>query len=345
MTSNNFKPDLDSSTPLVTVIFITYNQSAFLIKAIQSILNQTYKNLEILLCNNGSSDSTKTLLRKYDAENNIRVFNFEENEKYTVRQSFLIDESNGEFICFIAGDDYYLPEYIATSLKVLQNLGDSYGIVHSPNYVERVGSKERYLDLICSKSGVITEDLIKAQITYEYVNCYTPLYRAVLLKEFKPNTSLFFEAESYILRLSMYTQIKYIDKPMYVMLEHDSNMGKNYKQNFSIFLETNLKFIDLNPELRLVVYSTIYQMCIRNAWLSIRLMNDKKWAIECLELSKSYSEFSTVTNRERLIRVLLKTNKFVIFFLNWILNVRYKFFGSRNRDINYTNLNYIELSK
>ena len=107
-------------------------------------------------------------------------------------------------------------------------------------------------------------------------------------------------------------KIKYLSNIMYVMTEHSSQIGKNYKQNFKIVLKVNLIFIDLKPELKATVYSTLYLMCIRNAWISIRLMNDKKWAIECLELSKEYSEYSNIAIKERLIRILLKRNKLFI---------------------------------
>ena len=127
---------------------------------------------------------------------------------------------------------------------------------------------------------------------------------------------------------------------MYVMTEHSSQLGKNYKQNFIIVQKVNLIFIDLKPELKATVYSTLYLMCIRNAWISIRLMNDKKWAIECLELSKEYSEYSNITNRERVIRILLKRNKLFIVFFNWLLNLRYKTIGFRNRNMNYINIKY-----
>jgi len=340
MKTKNIQTDKDVFNPLVTVIFITYNQSKFLKKAVESIINQSYKNIEIILCNNGSTDGTSSLLKFYNDSKQIRVFDFDENEKFTIRQNNLIDESSGEYICFIAGDDYYLPNYVEVNLKEFENLDDGFGIVHSPNYVEYEGSSERHVELIYPKSGHITEALIRAQISYAYVNCYTPFFKASLINKIRPNTSLFFEAESYILRLSMYTKIQYIKNPMYVMIEHSENMGKNYKQNFLIFLETNLNFIEIRPELKKSVYSTIYLMCIRNAWISIRLINDKKWAIECLELAQIYSEYSTMSNRERLVRVLLKCNKFFIIIFNWLLNFRYMFFGSRKRNMIYVNKEY-----
>jgi alpha-1,3-rhamnosyltransferase len=332
--------NFSSQNPLVTVIFITYNQDCFLNKAVSSIINQTYKNLEIILCNNGSTDNTKSLLLEYKKYKNIKVVNFDNNQKYTKIQGKLIDESNGEYICFIAGDDYYISNYIEVNIKAFNKLDDSYGFIHSPYYVERYGSNTRYKEEIYSKSGSITEGLIKSQITYKYVNCFTPFFRSRLIKKIKPDASVFFEAESYVLRLSLYTKIKYIGTPMYVMIEHDTNMGKNYKQNFDLFMKANLNFIALNPMLIRIVYSAIYSMCIRNAWISIRLMNDFKWAIECLEISKNYSKYSNTTNRERLIKVLLRTNKNFVFLFNYVLNLRYKLFKANVRNISYIDQKY-----
>ena len=152
------------TNPLVTVIFITYNQDRFLNKAVNSIISQTYDNLEIILCNNGSTDNTKLLLREYEKYKNIRIVNFDNGKKYTIVQAKLVDESNGEYICFIGGDDYYLPNFVETNLIEFSNLDDSFGIVHSPDDAEYEGSSSRRTKLICSNYSKICNSVVKLNL-------------------------------------------------------------------------------------------------------------------------------------------------------------------------------------
>lgn len=92
--------------PLVTVLMPCYNAMPFLVEALESIINQTYSNLEILCINDGSSDETGIVLEKYALQDKrIRVIHNETNIKLIKTLNKGIELAQGEFIARMDADD------------------------------------------------------------------------------------------------------------------------------------------------------------------------------------------------------------------------------------------------
>ena len=90
---------------LVSVIITTYKRSKFLKRAINSVLNQTYKNLEIIVVDDNNkndqySNSTKKVLKKYIKRKQIRIIQHDENKGISAARNTGIKESNGEVYYF-----------------------------------------------------------------------------------------------------------------------------------------------------------------------------------------------------------------------------------------------------
>ncbi len=113
---------MDSNTPLVTIVLSTYNGDRYLQEQIDSLLSQTYKNIKILIRDDGSTDGTYEILKNYASKNkNIEVV-FEKN--IGVVASFLrlvaMASSESEFISFCDQDDVWAPEKIARAVSLLK---------------------------------------------------------------------------------------------------------------------------------------------------------------------------------------------------------------------------------
>ena len=86
--------------PFFSIVLPTYNQSKFLEKCINSILSQSFKNWELLVINNNSTDNTINLIKKFN-DKRIKVFNIN-NEGILARSRNLgIRKSKSEWICFM----------------------------------------------------------------------------------------------------------------------------------------------------------------------------------------------------------------------------------------------------
>lgn len=91
--------------PLITVIIPIYNAEKYLLNCIKSVSNQTYKNIQILLVNDGSTDNSGQICDEYQ-EIDIRVNVFhKENGGVSSARNFAISKAKGEYICFVDADD------------------------------------------------------------------------------------------------------------------------------------------------------------------------------------------------------------------------------------------------
>lgn len=92
---------------LVSVIIPVYNVEKYLKKCLDSVVNQTYKNIEIIIVNDGSTDNSFQICKDYEKKyHNIKVIN-QNNQGLSAARNKGIDESIGEYIAFIDSDDYY----------------------------------------------------------------------------------------------------------------------------------------------------------------------------------------------------------------------------------------------
>lgn len=94
---------------LISIILPTYNDAQFLQEAIDSVIRQTYKNWELIIINDASTDSTKEILKLYSKKDpRIRSFNNRSNIGMTKNLNYGISKSRGEFIARQDGDDIWI---------------------------------------------------------------------------------------------------------------------------------------------------------------------------------------------------------------------------------------------
>jgi len=118
-------PQLDKhmqDLPLVSAIIATYNRAHIVCEAIESILQQTYKHIELIVVDDGSTDNTQDKLREYG--DRIRVV-YQENSGPAAAWNSGIKASQGEIIAFLGSDDIWLPTFVEQQVSVLQRCDQS----------------------------------------------------------------------------------------------------------------------------------------------------------------------------------------------------------------------------
>lgn len=104
---------------LLSIIVPVYNSEKWLKRCIDSILNQTYKNFELILINDGSTDRSPIILEEYaKKDHRIRVFH-QNNRGQGVTRKRGIDYSIGKFIAFVDNDDYIRPRMYETMINLI----------------------------------------------------------------------------------------------------------------------------------------------------------------------------------------------------------------------------------
>lgn len=110
--SNNVKPFIPD---LVSVIIPTFNRSELVVKAIDSVLDQTYSNIEIIVVDDCSTDNTISLLEKYGDK--ITFFRNEKNSYVGFTRNYGVSLARGEYIAFLDSDDCWLPNKLDLQLS------------------------------------------------------------------------------------------------------------------------------------------------------------------------------------------------------------------------------------
>ena len=106
----------------VSIIIPCFNQGKYIKEAIESALNQTYKNIEIVCVNDGSSDNSSEIIKEMvDKYKNIIFFDLEENQGVINARNMAIDASCGEYILPLDADDKIEPTYIEKAVEILDN--------------------------------------------------------------------------------------------------------------------------------------------------------------------------------------------------------------------------------
>lgn len=105
----------------IDVLLATYNGEKFLKQQIDSILNQTYKNINLIISDDCSKDRTCEILKEYEkADERITVFYQQKNLGYVKNFEFLLRQVKSEFYMLSDQDDFWLPEKIEKSMKTLK---------------------------------------------------------------------------------------------------------------------------------------------------------------------------------------------------------------------------------
>lgn len=97
---------------LVSIIIPVYNTEKWLSRCINSIISQTYKEIEIIIVNDGSSDKSEEIIKTYAEKDKRIVFINQENHGVSYSRNIGISISKGEYVAFVDSDDYIVEDYI-----------------------------------------------------------------------------------------------------------------------------------------------------------------------------------------------------------------------------------------
>ena len=194
-----------TSGPLVSIVTPTFNRADYLRVAIDSVLVQTYANFEHLIVDDGSTDDTAGVIDSYGDER-IRYFR-QENQGQSVARNLGIEQSRGEFICFLDSDNAWVPEKLRQQVEAFQSHPEA-GVVYGDNiFIDGEGNELSRRDMR-RRSGWITEALLGDN----FVSMNTTMTRTELLRRvggFDP-ADRYAEDYGLWLRVSLHAPFVYI---------------------------------------------------------------------------------------------------------------------------------------
>ena len=99
---------MNKTYPKISVITPSYNQGIYIEETIQSVLNQNYPNLEYIIIDGGSNDSTVEVIKKYESKIDFWVSEKDKGQADAINRGFA--KATGDILCWLNSDDYFFPD-------------------------------------------------------------------------------------------------------------------------------------------------------------------------------------------------------------------------------------------
>ncbi len=268
--------------PRVSVLLNCYNQSTYVGEAVESVLKQTFKDFELIITDNGSTDDTAKILNQYVDDPRVHLIIREKNGNVSRSFNEMVKMAKGEFISLLLSDDYYLPEKLERQVAIFDGLGKDCDIVYGPTlrYFEATG-KSILIPVIDIDQNNGLNDLL---INYEKgpIQFIPPLIRRECYRNYPFLETVFFEGEGIFYRMAIRYKFHYDPNPTCVMRDTGQNWGKAFKKNIEAHwhtldaLESDSAF---NSKVHGAPLKTYKSSILRNvAWCNLRLNGSVNWS-------------------------------------------------------------------
>lgn len=246
---------LSLESPLVSVVIATYNMGRYLDQAIDSVLAQSWKSIEVIVVDDGSTDDTEALMSGYQSDNRI-IYIRNENQGQPRAKNCGIRQSNGDFIAFCDADDLWHPDKLAFQMPMFAD--PEVGIVYSE--VSNIDEQNRRYEKsppYARHQGRVTQHLL--------IRNFVPFGTAVIRRECVEKNGLFDEQFrmgidwDLWLRYSLDWNFAYTPEKTYIYREWSGQMSNNYRGRYQHALRILEKFIENHG-------SALPAATIRKAW-------------------------------------------------------------------------------
>lgn len=237
--------------PAVSIIIPTYNREHVLGRSIKSVLNQSCQDFELIIVDDGSTDSTENLVKSFDSEK-IKYIQHGENRGTSAARNSGIRSAKGAYIAFQDSDDEWLPEKLAKQIRVLETAPPEVGIVCTGSFII-TNNRKKYKPCaaVAPKDGNIFSNVVKGifvctQVALIKRECFE---RAGMFDERFPA----YEDWDLFLRMSRHYQFICIDEPLVLRYRQPDSTSVNLSaviSGYKLMMETY--FEDIKQDKRVL---------------------------------------------------------------------------------------------
>jgi len=239
--------------PLISILVNCFNSETYIEECLNSLINQTYKNIEICIWDNNSNDKTYDIIKKFLYDSRVKYFKSTNHQNLVNARIEAWKILNGEFVAILDSDDISFPNRLAEQIKIFLNNNDIAVVGSSVVYIN-----EDSLIFKLNKLPIQFKD-IHNSLGYKFVfNNSTLMFRKKFVDIIGGynNNYIYINDYELVYRLSR----------RYLVVNHDNVLSKNriHSKNLSIY-----KFIDMQKEL-INFLSVIGK---ENQYFKIKLLN------------------------------------------------------------------------
>lgn len=310
--------------PLVSIVFTSYNHKEYLKQALDSLINQTYQNLEIIIIDDYSTDGSQEILRQYEHIENISLkLQVQNSGSYVKASNYGASFARGEYILFAQCDDFAEVNQIEILLNTLES-NPNVGVVFSKsNMVNEAGityttdfsGRERSFKRAVKDNGLIKGSKMKEFLSF---SCVIPNLSAALIRHdlFKQIGGL---SENYLvvadwefwLDLSEITDFYYIKQPLNYFRQHATTIRSSIKIKTQIIEIYKMFYNHISRNNLTTLQIHQLKLAAGAVWFSYFIENKKAW-LACF--NSVYPEIKQIEQRS-IYYLLLGTKKHITEYL------------------------------
>ena len=218
----------NTESPLVSIICPAYNAEGTIKDTLKTILNQTYRNIEIIIVDDGSTDGTVAVCEDLAKEDlRIKLYHIE-NHGVAYARNFALQHAKGYYICFVDADDLLKPVAVEKMLFAAINYGKM--LVICKYWHGAKHSSVEFFNYETKDNPVVEEiDFNKFRFTNKYTHSvvWGALYHRDLLSELKFRPDLFIGEDTYYFAEALYKarEIAFVDDVYYYYMVIDSSLA------------------------------------------------------------------------------------------------------------------------
>lgn len=272
--------------PLVTIIVTVYNKQNYIRKCLLSILNQGYKNINVLVIDDGSTDDSAEVIKSICNHDTRFNYYYQENRGVSSARNYGLNKAKGKYVLFIDGDDFVDSDYVETFLKY-----KDFDLVVGG--YRRIEEGRKSIEIKPSEKVVFYEDFENSffnKEAFEYIGLpISKLFNLKIIKEhnlkFDTNTDLGEDTIFDFSYMKYISKVKLISYSGYNNLILPGTLSRKPRRNLwqlSVYLIDSL--------------NTIFDFKYDEYW---QFMYIRAIAIEISSMSRKYRDFK---NAIRLIR-------------------------------------------
>lgn len=156
---------------LVSIIMPSYNTAQYIEESIQSVINQSYRDWELIIVDDNSTDDTDIVIKKYENDNRIIYIKNEENLGAALTRNKAIRAAKGKYIAFLDSDDLWTSDKLSKQINFMQE--NNY--VFTYHNFEKIDEDSNPLNVLVTGPKVVTK---RKMYNYGYPGCLTFIYDA-----------------------------------------------------------------------------------------------------------------------------------------------------------------------
>jgi glycosyltransferase involved in cell wall biosynthesis len=253
-----------SPVPLVSAIIPTFNRAAFVGRAIDSALDQTWPNVEVIVTDDGSTDNTAGVLAGYG--DRIRVVS-QRNQGLSAARNAAIEASSGSFLALLDDDDEWLPERLAVQMPYMLDNANAGLVGGSAVVIDTAGKPLPRRRAV--RSGV-EHVAFEALFPANQINCPTALIRRSVMDSVGPFDTTLPYAEDYDmwLRIAAVHQVIVVPQQVARYRIWQGNKSGEHNANIALWVECHLRIRERclleHPALRALPPHLLEAHCFRH---------------------------------------------------------------------------------